>query len=236
MLTLLPALLATAPAAASPTGPLVLADIAWRAEPGRAGAPRLTLTRNGSSSNGVAMSERLANGRTLGALLRQPGDGAVSFGLAPEAGRMTCSGTVRAGGGAGRCRFTSSQAFEAGLTARAIPLKRRDQLFDLALVGATLARADGLSREGFPMRNADDLAAATALDVTGAYARELRSAGLAIRSFNDLIACRALKIDGNWVNGFARAGYRLDARRAIAMKATGVTPDYARQIREGGAK
>lgn len=231
MLTLLVSSVLSAASAA----PLRLDDVTWRADRDRAGGLRLTIARRGGSSNGDMLDERLADGSTLRQILNR-GDGAVTFSLIPEAGTLACHGELRAARGAGHCRFVSNAAFEIGLANRAIPLKSREQLLELAVTGARLARADGLAAAGFPMRNGNDLVAATALDVTDDYARSLKQAGLAVRDLNDLVACRALKIDAIWVRGFAAAGYRLDARRAIAMKAVGVTPEYARAVGAGGAK
>jgi hypothetical protein len=230
---LMPALvLMSAPAAAAP---VVLDDIRWQVATGRDG-PRLNITRDSTNSNGFDFDERIADGLALRQVLDPSRTGAVTFSLQREPGTISCSGTLRTGRGSGRCRFVSAPAFEAALARRAIPLPRRETLFELALVDARIARADGLGRAGFPMRNTADLIGASALDVSESYAEGLKTAGLSIRSFNDLIACRALKIDPAWVRSFAQAGYRLDARRAIALKATGVTPDYARTINAGAAR
>lgn len=220
--------------AAAAAAPLILDDVTWQVTPGREARQTLTISRGSSSSNGFTLDERAAEGRSLREILAQSGP--VAFTLDREAGTLRCVGTIRLGRGAGGCRFTSQPAFEAALAARGMTSKRREQIFEAALVDARIGRADGLAREGFRLRNADDLIGATALDVTGDYARQIKSAGLTIRDFNDLIACRALKIDAAWVRGFTAAGYTLTARRAIAMKATGVTPAYARAMNTGAKR
>lgn len=209
---------------------MTLSDIEWRVTSRAAkqtGAASLHLSR-GERSNATiptsavpALSSAIDGGRS----------GPISFAIDREAGSIRCTGTLGSGAGRGTCRFASSQAFEQGLKARRLSPKSREDLFAMALVDATLARADALKRAGVAPDNTDDLIAAAALNVSGDYASGLRRAGLKIDAFDDLIACRALGIDAAFVRGLADAGYDdLSAQHAIRMKAVGVTPAYARAV------
>lgn len=100
----------------------------------------------------------------------------------------------------------------------------------MALLDVDRAMIDGFVREGVPPRSADDLIAAAALGLTPAYLAELKGAGLTIGEIGDAIACRALQIDADYVRALAAAGYGGDVQQIIAMKAVGVTPDYARRM------
>lgn len=209
---------------------MTLDDIEWRVTSGsaqRTGAASLHLSRGERSNATVpitaapALSSAIDGGRS----------GPISFAIDREAGSIRCTGTLGSGEGRGTCRFASSKAFEQGLKARRLSPKSREDLFAMALVDATLARADALKRAGVAPDNAGDLIAAAALDVSDDYASGLRRAGLNIDAFDDLVACRALSIDAVFVRGLADAGYDdLSAQQAISMKAVGVTPAYARAV------
>lgn len=230
-------LAALTPGADASPASLVLEDVAWRASREGDGVPRLTLSRGGAAGSGLALDERTVGLNALRQVYRQGVDGPVAFTLDRDPGSLGCVGALRARTGSGRCRFASRPDFKQGLAARNMPLGRRTRLFDLLLVSARLERADGLAREGVPLRDANDLVAASALDVHGGYARELKTSGLTFRSFNDLSACRAPGVDGDWVRGLASASYwGLNARRAIALKAVGVTPGYARAMNGTAAR
>lgn len=176
--------------------------------------------RDGEVERVVDTIARAAPGQTL------------SFALAREAGRISCTGRVEdAAEGSGTCRFDPDPRFAEALTERGIMADDSDELLALSLVDAHLATADGLSAEGFRLGGAGDLIAVSALGVTPAYAGELRGAGLKIHEIGDLIAARALKIDASWLGAMAGAGYpNLDVGKAIQMRALGVTPDYAMKM------
>lgn len=209
---------------------LTLSDIGWRVTSGaakRKGSASLHLSRGERSNTTLpiiaapALASAIDGGRS----------GPVSFAIDREAGSIRCIGTLRSGEGRGTCRFASSQAFEQGLKVRRLSPKSREDLVAMALVDATLARADALKHAGVAPDNAGDLIAAAALDVSGNYALGLKRAGLKIDAFDDLVACRALGIDATFVRGLADAGYDdLSAQQAISMKAVGVTPAYARAV------
>lgn len=238
MIALTHALITAAISVAAPPVPvadqaakaMTLDDIEWRVTSGSA-------KRNGSASLHLSRGERsnttvpVSAAPMLAAAIDGERSGSVSFAIAREAGNIRCTGTLRSGAGRGTCHFVSSRTFEQGLKARHLSPKSREDLFALALVDATLARADALKQAGVAPDNAGDLIAAAALDLSGGYASDLRRAGLRIEAFDDLIACRALGIDAAFVRGLADAGYDdLSAQQAISMKAVGVTPAYARAV------
>ena len=95
---------------------------------------------------------------------------------------------------------------------------------------ANRALIDGLTRQGVPPESADDVIAAAALEVTPEYVAELQAAGLKLAKLDDAVACRALEVDADYVRSLAAAGYHADAEQVVAMKAVGVTPEYARRM------
>lgn len=216
--------------ATPPSTTVTLNDIEWRVNSGATKgrvAASLYLSRGERSNATVPIGAAPA----LASAIDGGGSGPVSFAIDREAGSIRCTGTLRSGKGRGTCRFVSNQAFEQGLKARRLSPKSREDLFGMALVDPTLARADALKRAGVGPDNAGDLTAAAALDVSGDYALGLRRAGLKIDAFDDLIACRALGVDTAFVRGLADEGYdNLSAQQAIGMKAVGVTPTYARAL------
>jgi hypothetical protein len=226
---LLSVLACAAPSTAA--DPLVLSDIAWRAEPTPSdGAPRLRVSRRTSSSDVVidGIRNELAGARA--ALGR--GAGPTGFAIVHEAGTLACSGRLTgAFDGQGDCRFTADPGFERALEQRGLAPANRGDLLAMLLVDATVELADGLTREGVKPKDNGDLIAAAALGVTPAYVRDLRSEALVLASVEDAIACKALGVDGAYVRGLAEAGYRkLAAEEVVGMKAMDVSPEYARAM------
>lgn len=156
--------------------------------------------------------------------------GSTAFTIEREPGTLTCSGTLsQPYDGRGTCTFTSDKGFAADLEARHVPA-RGSELLAMALLGANRAMIDGLIQQGVAARSSDDVIAAAALKVTPEYVAGLQKAGLDLRSLEDAIACRALDVDAGYVQAMADAGYHATSEQIIAMKATGVTPEYARRM------
>lgn len=216
-----------APGAA--TDPLVIDSIDWKVAPSTGTEPRLRLSHDSSSSD-VSLTDRAEFGTARAAL--QGGAGPVSFTISHDAGILACEGRLTgAFVGEGHCRFSGDPRFEAGLAARGLTPKDRDELLAMLLVDATIDLADGLIREGVKPEDRGDLIAAAALGVTPAYVHELRSDAMLLSDIGDAIACKALDVDGAYVRGLAAAGYRnLTADDVVAMKAMDVSPDYARAM------
>lgn len=202
---------------------LSIDDIEWTArdaDPSRPGERRVQFTSGQSRSSASIEAAKLA--------IAPESDGTVGFTLVREPGSLACRGKRGTDRLRGTCRFTGSLAFEDALAARGVTLRKRRDLFGLALVDATTTLVDDLAREGYPIRHHDDLMAVAALEVTGAYVRSLKTAGLRARGIDDLVACRALGVDEAFLRAMAAAGYpSLEAREAIELRAVGVTPDYA---------
>lgn len=207
-----------------------LTDITWTVSDTAKDAPTLRIRHEGSSSSFPLDAGELDLERARAAL-GSPTQGAVAFTIDREPGLLSCSGVLdRRYEGSGDCVFAPDAAFEAGLEARGLAPKRKEDLLTMALVDADLALIDGLTRQGLPPRSVDDVIAAAALDVTPGYVAGLQSAGLSFKSIDDAVACRALGIDEAYVRGIVAAGYEPRTHDLIAMKATGVTPEYAQKI------
>lgn len=231
-----PAVLAAAlmlgSAAAAPSwsqaGTADLTDIAWTASD--AGTPTLRI-RYESSSSTLPLDGGEPDLASVRAALGSPNQGGVTFAIDREPGLLTCRGTLdRRYDGSGDCVFAPDAAFEASLEARGLVPQRKEDLLTMALVDVDLALIDGLTRQGLAPRSANDVIAAAALDVTPGYVADLQSAGLTLKSIDDAVACRALGVDDAYVRGIVAAGYEPSAQELIAMKATGVTPEYAQRI------
>lgn len=157
--------------------------------------------------------------------------GEVAFTIDREAGVLTCRGNLtRPYVGSGTCSFAANRAFEQNLRAYQLAPDGKTDLLAMALLNADRALIDGLVRQKVAPESADDVLAAAALEVTPDYIAGLRSAGLDLRSIEDAIACRALGVEADYVRGISEAGYKPTAEQIIAMKATGVTPEYARRM------
>ncbi len=158
-------------------------------------------------------------------------EGSTAFSFTREPGVLTCQGAVsQPYSGRGTCTFAADADFEADLRARGLAPNDKDELLAMALLGATRAAIDGLTEQGVAPHSADDVIAAAALEVTPDYVAGLKEAGLDLTSLEDAVACRALGIDADYVRAMADAGYRASPQQLIAMKATGVTPEYARRM------
>lgn len=192
--------------------------------------PRLNI-RFDTSSSTLPLDRSQRELAQAAAVLGSARRDAVEFAIARDPGVLTCQGRLdRPYDGGGTCIFAARPGFEAGLRSRGIAPEERGDLLAMALVDADLDLIDGLARQGLAPRSADDVIGAAALGVTGEYVDGLRSAGLALTSLADAFACRALGVDEAYVRGIAAAGYRLDARQIVAMKAIGVTPEYAQRM------
>ena len=206
-----------------------MSGITWTVSPadGAGEAPTIEFTYDdGNSSFSLDDENQLAEVRgALGAA------GDIGFTLAREPGTIACRGTAEAPyDGTGSCVFTPDESFQTDLRARNLAPEDRGELLAMALLGADRALIDGLTRAGVAPESAGDVIAAAALEVTPEYVAGLKSAGLDLRSIEDAVACRALEVDAAYVRALSDAGYRPDAEQVVAMKAVGVTPEYARRM------
>lgn len=215
-------------------GTAEISDIEWTVQGSQKqnGVPTLQIrhSRKGfNSSFSIDTAEpELAKVRTA---LGAAAGGSVAFTISREPGVLACRGVLwERDRGGGECRFTGRSSFIAALRQRGLELERDADLLAMTLFDADLALIDGLSRQGLAPLSVGDIIGAAALGVTPAYVASLQSAGLKLASIEDVIACRALGIDDAYVRGIAAAGYRLDAQQIVAMKATGITPDYAEKM------
>jgi hypothetical protein len=223
-----------ATAAAQETG-----EVRWIAEPdaGKGGAAKLRLEHRKSSSD-LSLDDALAAKRPEFADARSAlgGSGPVRFSVRHEAGTLDCEGTLsRAFAGRGTCRFAPDAGFERELAARGLAPAKRDDLFAMLMVDATIALADGLTAEGVKPRDSDDLIAAGALEVTPDFVRGFKGTSLALSEIDDAVAFRALGVTGGYVGDLNAAGYPdLSIDDVTAMKALGVTGDYVRELTAAG--
>ncbi len=204
-------------------------DIAWTVSPANdpQGAPTIEFRHD--TSNTSFSLDKDADLAEITAALTAAGD--VGFTLTREAGTLRCQGTNDgAYEGRGSCTFAADRGFEQDLRARHLAPEGRGELLAMTLLNANRALIDGLTRQGVPPESADDVIAAAALEVTPEYVAELQAAGLKLAKLDDAVACRALEVDGEYVRALAEAGYHADAEQVVAMKAVGVTPEYARRM------
>lgn len=222
---------ATAAQGSAERGADELTGIGWAVDAERhSGLPRLTIRFDRSNST-VRLDPARRDLAQAGAVLGSARRGAVAFAIDRDPGILTCRGSLdQPYDGSGTCTFAARPGFEAGLRSRGIDPDKRGDLLAMALVDADLELIDGLARQGLAPRNANEVIGAAALEVTGRYVGGLRSAGLPLTSLADAFACRALGVDDAYVRGIAAAGYRPDVRQIVAMKATGVTPEYAQRM------
>lgn len=165
------------------------------------------------------------------AALAAPAPNGVTFTIEREPGTVACRGTLEGSyEGRGACTFAVNRVFQHALVARKLAPSRKEDLLAMALLGANSAMIDGFVRQGVAPRSADDVIAAAALGVNPDYVGGLKAAGLALDKFEDAIAAKALEIDAAYVRAMADAGFQSDVAQIIAMKATGVTPEYARRM------
>ncbi|NTZ43232.1 hypothetical protein G7A66_09035 [Altererythrobacter sp. SALINAS58] len=209
---------------------LGLEGIAWTASRDEEGPgmPRLRLAYENSSNEFTLNATESGFGEARRNLAASGGQ--VDFAIQRDAGTLDCSGRLRAAfHGRGACVFNADPGFVNKLDALNIGW-RGDDLLAMALVDADEALVDGLARAGIALRNADEVIAAAALDLSPEYLGELKRAGLPWLTIEDAVACRAIGVDGTFVRGLVEAGYRPSVQQAIAMKAVGVTPEYARNM------
>ncbi|MBL8650879.1 MAG: hypothetical protein JNL35_10820 [Sphingopyxis sp.] len=216
-----------------------MGEVRWTvdADAGKGGAPKLRLAHAKSSSD-LSLDDALAAKRPEfdGARAALGGTGPVRFSVRHESGVLDCSGDLtRAFDGKGICSFTPDAGFERALAARGLVPEKRDEIFAMLIVDATIELADGLTAEGVKPEDSDDLIAAAALDVTPEYVRGFKDSSLALSDVDDAVAFRALGVSGDYVRDLNVAGFsKLSAEDVTAMKALGVTGDYLRDLAAAG--
>ena len=194
------------------------------------GTPSLQIRSDGFSTS-LSISGATPDLADVRMAVSRPAGERVTFTISREPGVLICQGTLQARHrGGGSCRFTPHLPFAAALRERGLRLERSADLLAMTLVDVDLAFIDGLKRQGLTLRTAGDAIGAAALGATPAYVAGLRSAGLKLTDISDALACRALDVDEAFVRGIVAAGYRPSAQQIVAMKAMGVTPDYAQKI------
>ncbi|MGH6650188.1 MAG: hypothetical protein ACREB7_03560 [Sphingopyxis sp.] len=214
-------------------------EVRWTvdADAGKAGAPKLRLAHAKSSSD-LSLDDALAAKRPEFDAARAAlgGSGPVRFSVVHEAGTLDCTGTLtKAFVGKGSCSFAPDAGFERALAARGLTPEKRDELFAMLIVDATIELADGLAAEGVTPQDANDLIAAGALEVTPDYVRGFKGTSLALHKIDDAVAFRALGVTGDYVRDLNAAGFAgLSVDDVTAMKALGVTGDYVRELAAAG--
>jgi hypothetical protein len=211
-------------------------EVRWTIEAagGKTGAPKLRLEHRKSSSD-LSLDDALSVKRPEfdGARAALAGSGPVRFSVRHES---DCTGTLtRAFAGHGTCSFAPDAGFEQALAARGLAPEKRDDIFAMLIVDATIELADGLAAEGVKPKDADDLIAAGALEVTPEFVRGFKGTSLALSKIDDAVAFRALGVSGEYIGDLNAAGFsKLSVDDATAMKALGVTGDYVRELAAAG--
>lgn len=206
--------------------------ITWSVSPGRykGDAPLITF-RYGESDIFFTIDDQRADLESLRAALNDPGVKNVRFDLKREPGSVTCTGRMKGVFDAqGSCKFVANAAFEYELRSRNLSPEQKSDLIAMSLFGVDLAFVDGLIKAGVVPGSINDVIAASALNVTPEYVAGLAAAGIPITSIEDAIACRALQIDQAYIRDIAASGLMPTASELIAMKATGVTSEFAVQL------
>lgn len=206
-----------------------MTDITWTVSPAGddRGAPTIEF-RHDTSNTSFSLDDEADLGEIHPAL---GASGAVSFTLDREPGTLRCHGSNEAAyEGRGNCTFAADKEFEADLRAGHLAPDGDGEMLAMTLLNANRALMDGLVREGVAPQSADDIIAAAALEVTPEYVAGLKAAGLTLDKLDDAVACRALEVDADYVRALADAGYHPEADDVVAMKAVGVTPEYARRM------
>jgi hypothetical protein len=198
--------------------------------------------RSQGFSSSVSIGAAKSDFAQVRAALDAPAGERVAFSISREPGVLVCQSAVQARHQrGGNCRFAPNLSFAAALRERGLRPEQASDMLGMTLVDVDLAFIDGLTRQGLAPRTTGDVIGAAALGVTPAYVSGLQSAGLKLTDISDALACRALDVDEAYVRGIVATGYRPDALQIVAMKAVGVTPDYAQKMnraarREGGRK
>ena len=206
-----------------------MSDITWTVSPANGDRGKPTIEFRHDTSNTSFSLDGDANLDEIRAVLGS--SGGIAFTLVREPGTLSCHGSNEAAyEGRGTCTFAADDGFEADLRARHLAPDGHGELLAMALLNADRALIDGLIREGVAPQSADDVIAAAALEVTPEYVASLKAAGLTLDQLDDAVACRALEVDATYVRALAEAGYHPGADDVVAMKAVGVTPEYARRM------
>ena len=157
----------------------------------------------------------------------------VSFRLVRQAGRLDCSGVVRARAGAGECRFIADARFVSELQRRGIGRPDELQLYHLTVSGANLAVLDELARHGYPQPDIEDLVKLGIFSVGPGYVRELAASGYKLGSIEDLVKFKIFDITPGYIAELAAIGpgFRaLPADKLVEYRIHKISPETIRSL------
>jgi beta-lactamase regulating signal transducer with metallopeptidase domain len=107
-----------------------------------------------------------------------------------------------------------------------------DKMIAMKIQDVTPEYALKMAQLGFGKPSADDLIACKIQGVSPEVIAQMKQQGFEVKSLQDAISFRIFEVTPEFVSGMKAAGFDIDSKQAIALRVQGVTPEYARSIKQ----
>jgi hypothetical protein len=150
--------------------------------------------------------------------------------LAAEAGKFTCSGTVRNGSLEGDSLFVPDPVFAARMEQMGFSGLDSEKLQAYALVNVESQWAHSLQQTGIQGMTTDNLIALRIFKVDPAYVKSIMALGYDLPSADQLIAMRVQGVDAEEVREIRALGYKPTFDELIQIRIFHITPEFIRRM------
>jgi hypothetical protein len=154
--------------------------------------------------------------------------------LRSEAGKLTCSGTVRDSSLVGDFSFEPDHGFVVRMGQLGITGFSSDKLEAYTLFRINSAWVQSLQSEGIKGINSDNLIAMKIFKVDPVYVQSMTALGYPAPSAEKLIAMRVHNVDPVEVKQIRALGYEPTLDQLVEMRIFKVTPEFIERMRARG--
>lgn len=107
-----------------------------------------------------------------------------------------------------------------------------DKLIAMKVQNVTPEYAKAMAQLGFGKPSADDLIACKVQGVSPEVIAQMKQQGFEVKSLQDAISFKIFDVTPEFISGMKAAGFDIDSKQAVALRVQGVTPEYARSIKQ----
>ncbi|HEY2859639.1 MAG TPA: M56 family metallopeptidase [Terracidiphilus sp.] len=107
-----------------------------------------------------------------------------------------------------------------------------DKLIAMKVQDVTPEYAKAMAQLGFGKPSADELIACKVQGVSPEAIAKMKQQGFEVKSLQDAISFKIFDVTPEFISSMKAAGFEIDSKQAVTLRVQGVTPEYARGIKQ----